>query len=162
MTASCASAEASAPYRPLRAIVRAVAARHALPADVILGDTRRREVTVARREVYWLAWQLPEYSLARIGREMRRDHTTVMHGARVVDQLAEGDPDYAAELRGILTPILAARAEARRSPGDEAVATARRLLAAPVGEMTLRPGEVREMARALVDATDGAAQGVRP
>lgn len=50
------------------------------PKD-ILGDSRKRPVAYARHYAMWLLRELG-YSLPEIGRQLRRDHSSVLFGVR--------------------------------------------------------------------------------
>jgi chromosomal replication initiation ATPase DnaA len=70
----------------IRAIIWAVADERGVSPDEITGRGRTQKVAHARQEVMWRARQVlrpdgsPRYSFPFIGRELNRDHTTVVHG----------------------------------------------------------------------------------
>lgn len=51
------------------------------PRDVI-GAGRDRPVAHARQALYFRLWMVAGWSTTRIGREMARDHSTVLYGIR--------------------------------------------------------------------------------
>lgn len=53
----------------------------------IMGKTRRHRVALARHAVFYLASKRLKYSTVRIGREMNRDHSTVINGIRNITNL---------------------------------------------------------------------------
>jgi chromosomal replication initiator protein len=70
------------------AIVHEVATAHGLPDSAIYGYSRRAPVVRARDEASWRVRREMGWSLPKIGRLLRRDHTTVLvairrHQARV-------------------------------------------------------------------------------
>lgn len=67
------------------AIVGFVARRHGISPAHIYGDSRRPEFVRPRQQVMWLADKLG-YSSAAIGRELGRDHSTVLHGIKAEDK----------------------------------------------------------------------------
>ena len=67
----------SIPTREAAAIVADVACAHGVPETEILSDSRRRDLTAARRDVYSRMFDLG-VSYNQIGRLMQRHHTTVM------------------------------------------------------------------------------------
>jgi chromosomal replication initiator protein len=59
----------------------------------MLGPTRRRSVVTARNLVIYLARQLGQISLEQLGKHFGgRDHTTVLHGYRVIEERLQTDP----------------------------------------------------------------------
>ena len=67
-------------------------------ADLI-SDRRTRAVARPRQAAMWLAKQLTTRSLPDIGRRFGgRDHTTVIHAVRRIDQLRAADPQLARDL----------------------------------------------------------------
>ena len=64
------------------------------PLDAVAAERRggRRDVTRVRQVAMYLAKQLTTRSLPEIGRKFGgRDHTTVMHAVRKVDELQTSD-----------------------------------------------------------------------
>lgn len=83
----------------LARILRTVARHHDLTYDDLVGPARCRAVASARSMAMYLARQFTDASLYAIGRACGgRDHTTVMHGVRVVTARLARDPALAAEL----------------------------------------------------------------
>lgn len=80
-----AGAAASSPWRPL---VAAVAERHGLTVDDLIGPKRTQDVCEARHEAMYVVRNVlqddgrPRWSLPVIGRMFNRDHTTVLSGIR--------------------------------------------------------------------------------
>jgi DNA-binding CsgD family transcriptional regulator len=66
-------------------ILRAIAEEHEIKCVEILGDRRMQLVVKARQAVMCaLVDQLPDWSIARIGRFIRRDHTTILHALKTI------------------------------------------------------------------------------
>jgi len=91
----------------IRAIQAAVAARYDVSAtDLAETKTGGRGDARPRLLVMWLARQCTPYTLARIGRHFGgRDHKTVSHAVRRVEQMMRTDSDLArtaVQLRGAL------------------------------------------------------------
>ena len=64
-----------------------------LKSSELKGPTRRQPVTRARGVAMFIARQLTDYSLDKIGRHFgRRDHTTVLHACRKIESLVQSDP----------------------------------------------------------------------
>lgn len=68
-----------------KAIIRSVAAAHDLTENVILSGDRSAPVALARQQAMWLCARDTKLSYPQIGRIMRRDHTTVIHGVRRIN-----------------------------------------------------------------------------
>lgn len=80
---------------PMLDILSGVAAASGETIDDLRGPCRARVLSRARQVAYLLGHE-QRYSLARIGRAVGgRDHTTVLHGLRLVTRLAREDPDLA-------------------------------------------------------------------
>lgn len=69
-------------------ILRNISVEFDVSVDELLGTDRCAAITRARQEAYLrlreLGWTLP-----RIGRRMKRDHTTIMHGIQRAKQRRE-------------------------------------------------------------------------
>jgi chromosomal replication initiation ATPase DnaA len=86
-------------------IVTACAAEFGTTREQILGESREAPVVMARFAAMTLGRRLLGYSLPRIGRLLRRDHTTVLHGIRRIARMAAADTDLAARLDRLATSI---------------------------------------------------------
>jgi hypothetical protein len=77
-----------------------IAQKHGITCAEILGDRRIKAVVEARQEVMReLVDRLPDWSIARIGRFMRRDHTTVLHALKV------SGADHHGRAKGVPNPV---------------------------------------------------------
>lgn len=65
-----------------RTIVQQVADKFGLTVEQLVSDSRRQHLVFARQELYWRLHMETTWSIARIGRFLDRDHTTVLHGIR--------------------------------------------------------------------------------
>lgn len=65
-----------------REIIEAVAAKHDLSSDAILGPARWRKVAHARQEAFFEIKRQRKLTLGQIGLIFGRDHTTVLYGIR--------------------------------------------------------------------------------
>ena len=78
-----------------------------MPIDLIKSKTRKREIVQARQLTMYFAKQLTKNSLATIGAQCgNKDHATVLHACRTVNNLAETDKrfrTYVEDLRKKLT-----------------------------------------------------------
>ena len=69
------------PRADINTFVVFVARRHGVSPAHIYGDSRRHEFVHPRQEVMWLASRAG-HSTTAIGRELGRDHTTIIHGIK--------------------------------------------------------------------------------
>jgi chromosomal replication initiator protein len=85
---------ARAARRPtMREIVAAVARRQSVPQAQLKSGSRRQSAVLARGLVVWLARELADASYEEIGRALGgRDHTTIMHSYRKIDEERTRDP----------------------------------------------------------------------
>lgn len=80
-------------------IQRKVCEHYNIRLSDLIGPNRSREVARPRQVAMWLAKQLTTKSLPDIGRSFGgRDHTTVLHGIRRIDELRAGDSQMAENL----------------------------------------------------------------
>ena len=72
-------------------IIKAVSEHRGIPKEDILSACRLRPVAHARQEVAYLASEMTNASLSRIGQRLGRDHTSILHGIRAVRKRAVDD-----------------------------------------------------------------------
>ena len=83
-------------------IQKATAEHFGLKQADLLSERRTRAVARPRQAAMYLAKQLTTRSLPDIGRRFGgRDHTTVLHAVRRIEELKAGDPILAADLEAI-------------------------------------------------------------
>jgi chromosomal replication initiator protein len=75
----------------LQAIMKRVAAAFAVTEKELLAPSRLRTVLVARQVAIYLARGLTGLSLPRIAAAFGRDHTTVLHACRKVEEAMASD-----------------------------------------------------------------------
>jgi chromosomal replication initiator protein len=74
-------------------IQKAVAEHYSLRQADLLSERRNRAIARPRQAAMWLAKQLTTRSLPDIGRRFGgRDHTTVIHAVRRIEELKASDP----------------------------------------------------------------------
>ena len=79
----------------LDAIVNHVSDEFGVPSDAIVGKSRKREVVMARHAAMYLAKECTHRSLKSIGLHFAgRDHSTVIHAIKTVQNRVEQDSDY--------------------------------------------------------------------
>ncbi|HYE47379.1 MAG TPA: chromosomal replication initiator protein DnaA [Caulobacter sp.] len=80
-------------------IQKAVAEHYSLRQADLLSERRNRAIARPRQAAMWLAKQLTTRSLPDIGRRFGgRDHTTVIHAVRRIEELKADDPVLARDL----------------------------------------------------------------
>lgn len=80
-------------------ILRVVSRHYRVPRNDILSSRRSRDVVRPRQIAMYLAKALTQRSLPEIGRRFGgRDHTTVLHSVRKVEQLMRDDGDLQQEI----------------------------------------------------------------
>jgi len=87
------------PAPSVEKIIRVVGTYFVISANDILSQTREARVTRPRQVAMWLARKLTPRSMPEIGRYIGgRDHTTVLHAVRKVNQVMEADPAFKADV----------------------------------------------------------------
>jgi chromosomal replication initiator protein len=87
-------------------IQRTVAEHYALKKEDMLSERRARAVARPRQVAMWLAKQITTRSLPDIGRRFGgRDHTTVLHAVRRIEQLKQEDASLARDLDVLLRKL---------------------------------------------------------
>lgn len=82
------------------AVINAVSEAFGVSIDDLKGNSRRREISVARQVGMYLMRQHTELSLPKIGEEFGgKDHTTVMYSCEKIAQLKDKDTSMAQTLR---------------------------------------------------------------
>lgn len=80
-------------------IQRKVSEHYDIRLSDMLGPKRTRTLARPRQVAMWLCKQLTSRSLPEIGRKFgKRDHTTIMHGVRKIDELRQSDSQIADDL----------------------------------------------------------------
>ena len=91
----------------LKDIEAAVCSRFGLTPEILRSPRRNRAVARPRQIVMFLAREMTELSLPRIGAHFNRDHTTVLHGQRRIRALMADKPKlaaYVSECRALVKP----------------------------------------------------------
>lgn len=80
-------------------IQRKVSEHYAIRLSDLLGPRRTRSLARPRQVAMWLCKNMTSRSLPEIGRKFgKRDHTTIMHGVRKIDELRQTDSQIADDL----------------------------------------------------------------
>lgn len=86
----------------IREVQDAVSRRYGVPVLDLVSQRRTQPAVRVRQIAMWLCRHTTQHSYPPIGRAFGdRDHTTVMHAIRRVDEIAARDPDVAAELAAL-------------------------------------------------------------
>jgi chromosomal replication initiator protein len=87
-------------------IQKAAAEHFGLKQADLISERRTRAVARPRQAAMWLAKQLTTRSLPDIGRRFGgRDHTTVLHAVRRIDELRAADAQLARDLEALLRKL---------------------------------------------------------
>jgi hypothetical protein len=74
----------------------------------ILGRNRRPPIAAARHEAVWRVRLATGWSLPRLGRFFKRDHTTVLHSLRKMEKRSARDPELLATMSSLSLPPISA------------------------------------------------------
>ena len=106
LDAKVVSSPPAMPWRWSEPIQRTVAEHYALKKEDMLSERRARAVARPRQVAMWLAKQITTRSLPDIGRRFGgRDHTTVLHAVRRIEQLKEEDASLARDIDVLLRKL---------------------------------------------------------
>ena len=87
-------------------IQKAASEHFGLKQADLISQRRTRSVARPRQAAMWLAKQLTTRSLPDIGRRFGgRDHTTVLHAVRRIEELRAEDPQLAADLEALIRKL---------------------------------------------------------
>jgi len=79
---------------PIDLILDVVCQHYHMPVKSVLGPRRSILMVLPRHVVMYLCRELTNRSFPVIGRKLRRDHTSIMHGAKKIEQmLLDGDSE---------------------------------------------------------------------
>jgi len=90
------------PRNILSNLVEAAAEAFGVTAYQLYSARRHKPVCRARFACYWLAAVRHNLSLHQIGKPMRKDHTSVLHGIRRARDLYEHDADWRAKYDAVV------------------------------------------------------------
>ena len=80
-------------------IQKATSEHFGLKQSDLISERRNRSIARPRQCAMWLCKQLTARSLPDIGRRFGgRDHTTVLHAVRRIEELKQGDPQMTRDL----------------------------------------------------------------
>ena len=146
------------PTPSIRLITDVVAEYYAIRQFDMVSQRRTQAVVRPRQVAMYLARRLTPKSLPEIGRHMGgRDHTTVLHGCRRIEELARSDDNLAAELIEIETAVMMAEAALglfRIAPPQDidVISVAKRVLEGDGRAVVISLEELRALAAAVLSA----------
>lgn len=76
--------------------IRAAADYFGVPFEGVFGSCRERPFVLARFAVAYVMREREGQSYPQIGRRLKRDHSSILHGHRQARDLMRRDPDFAA------------------------------------------------------------------
>ena len=100
------SKEPLASRKDVSRIVKQVAAAFGVTQKELLGPSRLRRVMLPRQVAMYLARELSGLSLPRLGAAFGRDHTTILHACRKVEEEAVRDATLAGLLRQLRAELM--------------------------------------------------------
>ena len=74
-------------------IIDCVADYYSLSADMLRGDSRKKEIALARHVAVYLTREMTGLSLPRIGDAFGRDHSTIINSCDKITKQLENQPD---------------------------------------------------------------------
>lgn len=93
------------PRAKISAIIRLVAAYYGIDPRMIVADKRDKEISLHRHVTMFLCCTCTTHSTPLIGRQINRDHTSVLHGFRRIEQLIKTDERLAADIEHLKDAI---------------------------------------------------------
>ncbi|RKY63177.1 MAG: chromosomal replication initiator protein DnaA, partial [Candidatus Latescibacterota bacterium] len=84
-------------------IQKKVCSHYQVPFDLLVGETRKKEVATARQVAMYIAKVLTNSSLKTIGLHFGgRDHSTVIHACQTVESRMQNDPFFREEVQNLI------------------------------------------------------------
>lgn len=141
----------------VRLIAETAATHYGITYRDVVSHRRDRVTAHARLATYLLARQLTPCSFPTIGRALgKRDHTTVIDGARTMAARLRVDPALAADFQELTAALLAIEASIDRfefpalPPDIDPEAVAQRVMASERGAISVTRDEVVALAAAVL------------
>jgi chromosomal replication initiation ATPase DnaA len=86
-------------------VKRHVADKYGLSQGDIESKSRKREVVRPRQVAMYIARRLTDQSYPQIARRFGRDHSTILHGDRLIAKMVAENPAFAAEVDALMRSI---------------------------------------------------------
>ena len=91
----------------LKRCISVVSARYGIFEHLLLQDDRRTEVVRARWILFYVVKTVKKWSYPKIGQRLGdRDHTTVLNGCRKTVARMQKNPEFNAEVEGVINEVL--------------------------------------------------------
>jgi chromosomal replication initiator protein len=97
----------------LRQVLEVVADAYCVTVEALLRPDRSQAAVLPRWMAMYLARTTLGLSLPQIGRQMGRDHSTVLHGVRRIEAMAKHDRDFAEALRALSATVIETQKRSR-------------------------------------------------
>lgn len=82
-----------------------VSSYYSLDIPILRSETRKREYVKARQILFWIQEQLTTLSLNKIGGPYGKDHSTVLHGKRIINDLVAVNDKYGKDALVLLSKV---------------------------------------------------------
>jgi chromosomal replication initiator protein len=89
----------------MQAIIDATCQQFQVDKAMVLSNVRRASLTTARKVIYHLTRLYTELSVAEIGEYLRRDHSSVVHGASSLNRQLHTDRVLDAHVEAIIKTL---------------------------------------------------------
>jgi chromosomal replication initiator protein len=86
-------------------VLQIVAKLHSTTQSEIIGKNRDKNVSTARQIIMYLWHKNFGLSLPIIGKMLKRDHTTILHGTQKIQKEIQNDPQIASKIKEILKTL---------------------------------------------------------
>ena len=86
-------------------VVRRVGRQRGVSPELIMSRLRKADVAFARQIAIWIVRKVQKASLTRIGQCFGRDHGTVMHAVKVVDDQMSIDDSVRADVHALMIEL---------------------------------------------------------
>lgn len=103
MLASCSLLDAS---NPVTKILNFVCKAENVSREDVIADRRTINKVVPRQIIYYLCCKLTDCSLPAIGKVIRKDHTTIMHGRDKITALMQTDEVFRKKIEAYIRAIM--------------------------------------------------------
>lgn len=86
-------------------VLKAVSTHTGVPISEMRSERREQRIVKPRQYVYYLSKKLTTASMPAIGRQLRKDHTSVLSGIRKIEKLRRTDAKIEADLQAVAASL---------------------------------------------------------
>jgi chromosomal replication initiator protein len=86
-------------------IIERVGAHYSVSSENIVGRSREKSISLARHVSMYLIRQLTDLTLDEVGKLFGKDHSTVIHSIRKIEDLLDDDLTLSDTVRDIITDV---------------------------------------------------------